>query len=72
MDISVGRDPQFSWPVSASTPTPRSIPGSQRYLRVLIVLALYGVSVFAIHGLATDFRTHAPSTSSDMGMCHRR
>jgi hypothetical protein len=71
MDISLHRNPQFSWPVTAATPKPRSIPLSQRSLRLLIVLALYGITVFTIHGLAAEFRTHAAATSSDMGMCHR-
>lgn len=71
MDISLDR-PQFSWPVTDATPAPRSSPLSQRSLRVLIALTLYGATVFAIHGLATDSRSHAAATSSGVGMCHRR
>jgi len=70
MDMSLGR-PRFSWPVTGSTPTPRSIRFSHRSLRVLTVFALYGITVFAIHGLATDFRAHSTVASSNTGMCHR-
>ncbi len=71
MDISLDR-PRLSWPVTDVASEPRLSPLSQRSLRVLIVLALYGATVFAIHGLAGDFRSHAAATSSGVGMCHRR
>ena len=71
MELSLGRL-QVSFPVAGSGPAPRLPRLSSRYLRLAVVLGLYGVAVFVIHGLATDFRTHAPATASDMGMCHRR
>ncbi len=72
MDISLDRNPQLSWPVTDAARTLRARPLSQRSLRVLIVLALYGATVFAINGLATDSRSHAAATTSGVGMCHRR
>jgi hypothetical protein len=70
MDIGLNRPAQISWPVPDFARRPRSIPLSHRSIRVLIVLALYGATVFAIHGLAAEFRTHA-TASTDTGMCHR-
>jgi hypothetical protein len=70
MDISLNRPAQLSWPVTGAASTTRSISLSHRSIRVLIVLALYGVTVFAIHGLAAAFRTQA-ATSTYTGMCHR-
>jgi hypothetical protein len=70
MDISLGRSPQFAWPATAAIPT-RWIPLSHRSLRVLLVLALYGITVYAIHAMAARSGTHADAMSMAMGTCHR-
>ncbi len=71
MEIGVGRGSQFSWPVTDAAPTPRRFLLSPRFLRVLIVLGLYAVTVTVIHRLAADFPSHAAATPSHTGMCHR-
>jgi hypothetical protein len=71
MDISLNRGPKLSWTVADLGRTPRLSPLSQRTVRLLIVLALYGATVFTIQRLASDVRSHPLATSSDIGMCHR-
>jgi hypothetical protein len=73
MDLELTGTQGFAWPKAEAAPARR-----QRSLRVpptiargVTVLLLYGLTVSALHGLASAFVSH-PATSSSTGMCHRR
>jgi len=73
MDLELTDTSGFTWPTAEAAPARKRwrMPVPASAVRVLIVMVLYGVAVFAIHSLASAFSTHAVASSST-GMCHRR
>lgn len=71
MELNLAHSRPVSWPDTNVLPARWPMPIPRAAVRLAIVLALYTVTVLAIHGAASGLSTRGAALAP-AGMCHRR